>query len=55
MRADHASQYEFSMGMISKSVLLPPAHPGFLSAAHTDAEVDEVLRVAGEVLKEMAS
>ncbi len=55
MRGDPAKQYEFSIGMISKGVLLPPAHPGFLSAAHTDADIDEVLRVAREVLKEMAS
>lgn len=55
MRADSAKQHEFSMGMISKGVLLPPAHPGFLSASHTAADVDEILRVAGEVLREMAS
>ena len=55
MRADSAKQYEFSMGMISKGVLLPPAHPGFISAAHSDADVDEVLRIAREVLQEMAA
>jgi glutamate-1-semialdehyde 2,1-aminomutase len=55
MRADAAKQYEFSMGLISKGVLLPPAHPGFISAAHTDADIDQVLRTAREVLQEMAS
>jgi glutamate-1-semialdehyde 2,1-aminomutase len=54
MRADPARQYAFSIGMISKGVLLPPAHPGFLSTAHAEADVDEVLRVAEGVLREMA-
>ena len=54
MRADPARQFAFSIGMISKGVLLPPAHPGFLSTAHSEADVDEVLRVAGDVLREMA-
>lgn len=54
MRADHARQHEFSMGLISKGVLLTPNHPGFLSAAHTGDDVREVLRVVDEVLGEMA-
>lgn len=54
MRADPAKQYAFSIGMISRGVLLPPAHPGFLSAAHSEADIDEVLRVASDVLREMA-
>jgi glutamate-1-semialdehyde aminotransferase len=53
MRADPLQQYAFSIGMISKGVLLPPAHPGFLSTAHGDADVEEVLRVADRVLGEM--
>ena len=35
-------------------VLLTPNHPGFLSAAHTAEDVKEVVRVADEVLREMA-
>ncbi len=54
MRADHARQYEFSLGLISKGVLLTPNHPGFLSAAHTADDVRDVIRVADEVLAEMA-
>jgi len=54
MRADPVRQFAFSIGMISKGVLLPPAHPGFLSTAHSEADIDEVLRVAGDVLREMA-
>jgi glutamate-1-semialdehyde aminotransferase len=54
MRADPVRQYAFRIGMISKGVLLPPAHPGFLSTAHSEGDVDEVLRVAGDVLREMA-
>jgi glutamate-1-semialdehyde 2,1-aminomutase len=53
MRADPVRQYAFSIGMISRGVLLPPAHPGFLSTAHGEADIDEVLRVAGGVLREM--
>jgi glutamate-1-semialdehyde 2,1-aminomutase len=55
MRADHARQYEFSMGLLSKGVLLTPHHPGFLSAAHTADDVREVLRVVDEVMGEMAA
>jgi glutamate-1-semialdehyde 2,1-aminomutase len=55
MRANHARQYEFSMGLLSKGILLTPHHPGFLSAAHTAEDVREVLRVADEVLREMAA
>jgi glutamate-1-semialdehyde 2,1-aminomutase len=55
MRADPIRQSAFSLGMISKGVLLPPAHPGFLSTAHSEADIDEVLRVAGVVLREMTS
>jgi glutamate-1-semialdehyde 2,1-aminomutase len=55
MRANHARQYEFSMGLLSKGILLTPHHPGFLSAAHTAEDVKEVLRVADEVLREMAA
>jgi glutamate-1-semialdehyde 2,1-aminomutase len=54
MRADPVKQFAFSIGMISKGVLLPPAHPGFLSTAHSEADIDEVLRIAGDVLGEMA-
>jgi len=55
MRANAARQYEFSMGLLSKGILLTPHHPGFLSAAHTADDVKEVLRVADEVLREMAA
>jgi glutamate-1-semialdehyde aminotransferase len=55
MRANHARQYEFSMGLLSKGILLTPHHPGFLSAAHTAEDLKEVLRVADEVLREMAA
>jgi glutamate-1-semialdehyde 2,1-aminomutase len=54
MRADSVKQHEFSVGMISKGILLPPAHPGFLSTAHGEADVDEVLSVADSVLGDMA-
>jgi glutamate-1-semialdehyde aminotransferase len=40
--------------MISKGVL-PPRLTGLLSIAHSEADIDEVLRVAGVVLREMAS
>lgn len=53
VKADAAMQTEFSMGMIANGVFLPPHHPGFTSYAHTEAEIDEVLDVAGRVLKIM--
>jgi glutamate-1-semialdehyde aminotransferase len=55
MRSNHARQYEFSMGLISKGVLLTPNHPGLLSAAHSAEDVKEVIRVADEVMREMAA
>lgn len=54
MRADHARQYEFSMGLISKRIPFTPAHPGFLSAAHSAEDAREVIRVAAEAPREMA-
>jgi glutamate-1-semialdehyde 2,1-aminomutase len=55
IRANHARQYEFSMGLLSKGILLTPHHPGFLSAAHTAEDIKQILSVANEVLGEMAA
>jgi len=55
IRANHARQYEFSMGLLSKGILLTPHHPGFIFAAHTAEDIKRILDVADEVLREMAA
>jgi glutamate-1-semialdehyde 2,1-aminomutase len=44
---------EFSLGLITKGVLQPVRHIGFLSAAHTKEDIEQVLVAAESVLKEM--
>lgn len=53
LKADVAKQTEFSMGLIANGVLLPPQHPGFTCYAHSESEIDQVLKIAKEVLQEM--
>jgi glutamate-1-semialdehyde 2,1-aminomutase len=43
----------FCLGLITKGVLQPIRHTGFLSVAHTQEEMDQVLAAAESVLKEM--
>jgi len=50
---DLMRQRIFSMGMINNDIYLPPAHPGFFSAAHGDEEVEKMLTAAENVLKEI--
>ena len=40
---------------IFTGVYLAPSHPGFTSAAHTEADVDHVLDVSERVLTEIAA
>lgn len=53
LKDDTAKNREFSLGMIVNGVYLPPVHPGATCFAHTEKDVDKVLSVAEEVLKEM--
>jgi len=51
-RADASRAVELSHGLLANGVFATP-RPLFMSAAHTQADVDEVLEVAERVLREM--
>ena len=50
MTADSAAQRAFSLGLLLNGVYLTPSHPGFTSAAHTKADVEQVLEASERVL-----
>ncbi len=52
MRADKAQFKEFSQGLLVHGVYAP-SHPLFLSAAHTQQDVDRILEVAETELRAM--
>ncbi len=49
--ADFAKAYAFSAAMHERGVIVHPRHNWFLSAAHTDADVDRFLEAAEEGLR----
>jgi glutamate-1-semialdehyde 2,1-aminomutase len=51
--ADPAWQRAFSLGLLLGGVYMAPSHPGFTSAAHTEADVQHVLEVSERVLFEI--
>jgi glutamate-1-semialdehyde 2,1-aminomutase len=53
MTADAERQRAFSLGLLAGGVYLTPSHPGFTSAAHTEADVRHVLDVSERVLREI--
>jgi glutamate-1-semialdehyde 2,1-aminomutase len=53
LRSDLTFHGELCLGLITKGILQPIRHTGFLSAAHTRAEMDQILTAAEEVLQEM--
>jgi glutamate-1-semialdehyde aminotransferase len=53
LKDDAAKNYEFSMGMVVNGVYLSPAHTAALCFAHTQEDIDYILRVTEKVLKEM--
>ena len=53
LKDDAAKNREFSLGMIVNGVYLQPVHPAATCFAHTEGDVDRILNVAEEVLKEM--
>jgi glutamate-1-semialdehyde 2,1-aminomutase len=53
--ADRARARAFSLGLLLGGVYLAPSHPGFTSAAHTEADVAKVLETSGKVLAEIAA
>ena len=50
MTGDPARQRAFSLGLLAGGVYLAPSHPGFTSAAHSEADVEHVLEVSERVL-----
>jgi glutamate-1-semialdehyde 2,1-aminomutase len=53
--ADRTLARAFSLGLLVGGVYLAPSHPGFTSAAHTEADVGRVLEVSERVLREIKS
>jgi glutamate-1-semialdehyde 2,1-aminomutase len=53
MTADVDRQRAFSLGLLGGGVYLAPSHPGFTSAAHTEADIQHVLDVSARVLGEI--
>jgi glutamate-1-semialdehyde 2,1-aminomutase len=53
LRADGRRQRLFCLGLLTEGVLWPPAHPGLVSAAHTDDDVDRVLEATRRVARAM--
>ena len=53
LTADRARARAFSLGLLLGGVYLTPSHPGFTSAAHTDADVEHVLEVSEQVLTQI--
>jgi glutamate-1-semialdehyde 2,1-aminomutase len=53
LTADAARQRTFSLGLLAGGVYLAPSHPGFTSAAHTEADVRDVLESSERVLREI--
>ena len=55
LTADGARARAFSLGLLLGGVYLAPSHPGFTSAAHTEADVRHVLDVSADVLTGIAA
>jgi glutamate-1-semialdehyde 2,1-aminomutase len=53
MTADTAPQRAFSLGLLLNGVYMTPSHPGFTSAAHTEADVQHVLEASERVLSDI--
>jgi glutamate-1-semialdehyde 2,1-aminomutase len=54
LTADAACARAFSLGLLLGGVYLAPSHPGFTSAAHSQADVAHVLEVSEQVLGRIA-
>jgi glutamate-1-semialdehyde 2,1-aminomutase len=53
LRADRARFGRYFHGMLEEGIYLAPSQfeAGFISAAHTPADIDQTLQAAGRVLK----
>jgi glutamate-1-semialdehyde 2,1-aminomutase len=54
LTADGVLARAFSLGLLLGGVYLAPSHPGFTSAAHSEADVARVLETSERVLTELA-
>jgi glutamate-1-semialdehyde 2,1-aminomutase len=55
LTSDPARARAFSLGLLAAGVYLAPSHPGFVSAAHSDEDVQQVLEASGQVLRRIAA
>ena len=53
LTADASRARAFSLGLLLGGVYLTPSHPGFTSAAHTEADVEHVLEASEQVLTQI--
>jgi glutamate-1-semialdehyde 2,1-aminomutase len=53
-RADAELLDAFGMGLLANGVFITPGHPAFLSAAHSDEDIDQLLEVARDVMTVLA-
>lgn len=54
LRSDTTKQKEFCFGLTVNGVMQPPGHPGVVSAAHAQEEIDRIISIASNVLSQMA-
>ncbi len=50
LRADPEATRAFLLGMVAEGVLWPPGHPALTSGAHTVADIEQAITIAGTVL-----
>jgi len=43
----------FRLGWVANGIYIPGVHTVFTSAAHTDADIDKILEVSEEILREI--
>ena len=53
IKGNVAKQREFCLGMIVNGVYLPPMHAGAMCFAHTEEDVNQILKIAEKVMGEM--
>lgn len=53
MRSDRETGAAFYMGLVANGVYIKTHHVAFTSGAHTDADIDKILEVVEEVLREI--
>ncbi|MEM4311907.1 MAG: aspartate aminotransferase family protein [Nitrososphaerales archaeon] len=51
LREDMEAAKNFQLGLIVNGIFLPPIHTGFISAAHTEEEIDKTIEVSDKVFE----